>query len=180
MIEAHFARRVEVARVHLGDLLEVLDRLLPVGAQDQARLDGSTFFNTGALSHELKFGFGYRVADVDSTYTVRLVNERGLRYLMSHPGDLGFARAYVAGDLALRSGATTIKDVSPDDPQVNVMVYGVMLSLSLAFGDPTNLADMFCRVEAIPRTTVPMPRATARKRPSRTAQKPRRLRPKKT
>lgn len=27
-------------------------------------------------------------------------------------------------------------------------------SLSLAFGDPTNLADMFCRVEAIPRTTV--------------------------
>lgn len=27
-------------------------------------------------------------------------------------------------------------------------------SLSLAFGDATNLADMFCRVEAIPRTTV--------------------------
>ena len=27
-------------------------------------------------------------------------------------------------------------------------------SLSLAFGDPTNLADMFCRVEAIPRSTV--------------------------
>jgi len=32
--------------------------------QDQARLDGSTFFNTGSLSHELKFGFGYRDADV--------------------------------------------------------------------------------------------------------------------
>ena len=40
---------------------------------------------------------------------------------------------YVAGNLASRSGATTIKDVSPDDPQVNVMVYGVMISLSLAF-----------------------------------------------
>jgi hypothetical protein len=40
---------------------------------------------------------------------------------------------YIAGDLAIRSGAATIKDVSPDDPQVNVMVYGVMLSLSLAF-----------------------------------------------
>lgn len=32
--------------------------------QDQYRLDGSTFFNTGAVSHELKFGFGYRDADV--------------------------------------------------------------------------------------------------------------------
>lgn len=30
--------------------------------QEQLRLDGSTFFNTGALSHELKFGFGYRTA----------------------------------------------------------------------------------------------------------------------
>ncbi len=30
--------------------------------QDQLRLDGSAFFNTGALSHELKFGFGYRTA----------------------------------------------------------------------------------------------------------------------
>lgn len=34
--------------------------------QDQFRLDGSTFFNTGDLSHELKFGFGYRDADVRS------------------------------------------------------------------------------------------------------------------
>ncbi|HJQ41080.1 MAG TPA: TonB-dependent receptor [Thermoanaerobaculia bacterium] len=30
--------------------------------QDQTRLDGSAFFNTGAFSHELKFGFGYRSA----------------------------------------------------------------------------------------------------------------------
>ena len=34
--------------------------------QTQYRLDGSTFFNTGSLSHELKFGFGYRKADVRS------------------------------------------------------------------------------------------------------------------
>ena len=32
--------------------------------QDQYRLDGSTFFNTGTVSHELKFGFGYRDAEV--------------------------------------------------------------------------------------------------------------------
>lgn len=40
---------------------------------------------------------------------------------------------YVTADIASRSGATTIKDVSPDDPQVNVIVYGVMISLSMAF-----------------------------------------------
>lgn len=34
--------------------------------QKQTRLDGSAFLNTGALSHELKFGFGYRQADVTS------------------------------------------------------------------------------------------------------------------
>ncbi len=31
--------------------------------QEQAKLDGSTFFNTGTLSHELKFGAGRRTAD---------------------------------------------------------------------------------------------------------------------
>jgi len=30
--------------------------------QEQSRLDGSAFFSTGALNHELKFGFGYREA----------------------------------------------------------------------------------------------------------------------
>jgi hypothetical protein len=34
--------------------------------QKQARLDGSAFVNAGSLSHELKFGFGYRKADVTS------------------------------------------------------------------------------------------------------------------
>jgi len=35
--------------------------------QKQAKLDASSFFNTGNLSHELKFGAGYRIADVEST-----------------------------------------------------------------------------------------------------------------
>lgn len=34
--------------------------------QKQYRLDGSAFLNTGSLSHELKFGYGYREADVTS------------------------------------------------------------------------------------------------------------------
>jgi hypothetical protein len=40
-----------------------VDSLRP---QKQTRLDGSAFVNTGSLSHELKFGFGYRDADVTS------------------------------------------------------------------------------------------------------------------
>ncbi|MDQ3157085.1 MAG: cyclopropane-fatty-acyl-phospholipid synthase family protein [Actinomycetota bacterium] len=37
----------------------------------------------------------------DAAIQMRLLNERGLSYLMTAPGDLGFARAYVAGDLEL-------------------------------------------------------------------------------
>ncbi len=37
----------------------------------------------------------------DAPITMRLLNERGLAYLMTSPGDLGFARAYVSGDLEL-------------------------------------------------------------------------------
>ncbi|MGZ8718429.1 MAG: class I SAM-dependent methyltransferase [Aeromicrobium sp.] len=37
----------------------------------------------------------------DAVIHMRLLNERGLSYLMTAPGDLGFARAYVAGDLEL-------------------------------------------------------------------------------
>ena len=37
----------------------------------------------------------------DAPFTVRLHSERALSYLMTAPGDLGFARAFVAGDLEL-------------------------------------------------------------------------------
>lgn len=45
----------------------------------------------------------------DSAIRLRLLNERGLAYLVTAPGDLGFARAYVAGDLELDG-------VHPGDP----------------------------------------------------------------
>jgi hypothetical protein len=54
--------------------------------QDQYRLDGSTFFNTASLSHELKFGFGVRDADV--------------RSLSAWPGDrLVFLNVCTQGDV---------------------------------------------------------------------------------
>jgi cyclopropane-fatty-acyl-phospholipid synthase len=40
----------------------------------------------------------------DARFTMRLKNERGLRYVATAPGDLGLARAYVAGDLDLEGG----------------------------------------------------------------------------
>lgn len=60
-----------------------------------------------ALSRLMKGGLPFRFeaydgsvgGPADSPITVRLLSERGLSYLMTAPGDLGFARAYVAGDL---------------------------------------------------------------------------------
>ncbi|HEV8581498.1 MAG TPA: TonB-dependent receptor [Thermoanaerobaculia bacterium] len=43
---------------HNGFLLQQIER-----PQEQAKLDGSNFFNTGSLSHELKYGAGYRQAE---------------------------------------------------------------------------------------------------------------------
>lgn len=69
--------------------------------QDQARLDGSAFFNTGGLSHELKFGFGYRDAEVLSQsgwpgqqYMVFYGDAFGTNY--GRPGEIdAFAGAYL-------------------------------------------------------------------------------------
>jgi cyclopropane-fatty-acyl-phospholipid synthase len=52
---------------------------------------------------------GSSTGDPDSPLVLRLRNERGLRFLVTAPGDLGLARAYVLGDLEL-SGA------HPGDP----------------------------------------------------------------
>ena len=45
-------------------------------------------------------GFG----PADAKYTLRLKNERGLRYVATAPGDLGRGRAYVAGALDVDGG----------------------------------------------------------------------------
>ena len=52
---------------------------------------------------------GSGVGPTDSPMTVRLLNERGLRYLATAPGDLGMARAYVTGDMV-------VDGVHPGDP----------------------------------------------------------------
>lgn len=63
----------------------------------------------GALERLMKDGLPFRFSaydgssagPADSPVGLKLLNERGLSYLMTAPGDLGFARAYVSGDIEL-------------------------------------------------------------------------------
>jgi cyclopropane-fatty-acyl-phospholipid synthase len=52
---------------------------------------------------------GSSFGPADAALTMRLLNERGLRYVATAPGDLGLGRAYVAGDL-------DIDGAHPGDP----------------------------------------------------------------
>jgi cyclopropane-fatty-acyl-phospholipid synthase len=67
------------------------------------------------LRFEAYDGSGFGPAD--SPVTLRLMNERGLRYLATAPGDLGMARAYVVGDLVLEG-------VHPGDPYEAIRLMG--------------------------------------------------------
>ena len=69
---------------------------------------------------------GSSAGPTDAKITMHLRNERGLSYLLTAPGDLGMARAYVSGDLDLGG-------VHPGDP------YDAMLLLmnQLRFKMPT-------------------------------------------
>ncbi len=60
---------------------------------------------------------GSSLGPVDAPISLHLANERGLRYLITAPGDLGMARAYVAGDLQLAG-------VHPGDPYEALKLLG--------------------------------------------------------
>ena len=65
------------------------------------------------MRHGMPFRFtaydGSSTGPEDSTIHLHLKSERGLSYLLTAPGDLGVARAYVAGDLE-------VEGVHPGDP----------------------------------------------------------------
>ncbi|WP_432558214.1 class I SAM-dependent methyltransferase [Granulicoccus sp. GXG6511] len=69
---------------------------------------------------------GSSVGPADSELGLELLNRRGLAYILTAPGDLGMARAYIAGDLALHG-------VHPGDP------YALLTGLQgrLQFRTPT-------------------------------------------
>lgn len=70
---------------------------------------GTRFTIADAFDRLMKDGLPFRFSAYDGSCAgpenasihMRLLNERGLSYLMTAPGDLGFARAYVSGDLEL-------------------------------------------------------------------------------
>jgi cyclopropane-fatty-acyl-phospholipid synthase len=78
-----------------------------------------------ALGRLMKDGLPFRFEAFDGSVAgpedapikLRLVNERGLSYLMTSPGDLGFARAYVSGDLELEG----VHPGNPYDAMVLIM-----------------------------------------------------------
>ncbi len=55
----------------------------------------------GGLPLRLTAYDGSLAGDPDSAYGLKLLNQRGLQYILTAPGDLGLARAYVQGDLEL-------------------------------------------------------------------------------
>jgi len=69
---------------------------------------------------------GSAVGPPDADIGLELVTQRGLAYLLTAPGDLGMARAYVAGDLLLHG-------VHPGDPYDAL----VLLQSRLRFRKPT-------------------------------------------
>ena len=66
--------------------------------QEQVRLDGSAFFNTGALSHELKFGFGYRSAAAEGTTMWGPANQLTLDLTNLGYPQLGITYFYAIGN----------------------------------------------------------------------------------
>jgi cyclopropane-fatty-acyl-phospholipid synthase len=66
---------------------------------------------SGDLAVRLTAYDGSVAGPADAPATLHIATERGLSYVLTSPGELGMARAYVAGDLEL-TGA----DVHPGDP----------------------------------------------------------------
>jgi cyclopropane-fatty-acyl-phospholipid synthase len=80
----------------------------------------------GPLPVAFKAYDGSSAGPPDADITLELVTPRGLAYLLTAPGDLGFARAYVTGDLVLHG-------VHPGDPYDAL----VLLQNNLRFRTPS-------------------------------------------
>lgn len=104
-------------------------------------LDPERITIAGALERLMRHGIPFRfeaydgstTGDPASPYRVRLLNQRGLAYLVTAPGDLGFARAYVAGDLE-------IDGVHPGDPYP--LMTEILSKLSFKLPAPAELVKI--------------------------------------
>jgi hypothetical protein len=75
--------------------------------QDQAKIDGNYFFNTGSASHELRFGIGRRQADVDSLSQWPGLQIVGLQDVVVVPGNI-----YLGWSATIRNASDTVEYTS--------------------------------------------------------------------
>jgi len=95
------------------------DATVTIGATISRLMPGGVPFRFTAYD-------GSSAGPADAGVRLHLANERGLSYLLTAPGDLGMARAYVAGDLE-------IEGAHPGDPYDAM----VLLMNQLRFRKPT-------------------------------------------
>ncbi|SCF35279.1 cyclopropane-fatty-acyl-phospholipid synthase [Micromonospora viridifaciens] len=81
----------------------------PAGGRGPTVADVVRAVTTGDLPMRITGYDGSAVGPADAGITLAIRSERGLSYLLTAPGDLGMARAYVSGDLGLEG-------VHPGDP----------------------------------------------------------------
>src|SRR5690348_13622624 len=79
---------------------------------------------------------GSSAGPADASFGLRLLNERGLSYLVTAPGDLGLARAYVMGDLELEGA-------HPGDPYSALMaIKGSSTGLKFRVPSPVEVVSL--------------------------------------
>lgn len=90
----------------------------------------------------------------DAPVVFRLLNERGLRYLVTAPGELGLARAYVQGDLEVpgldMGDPTALLDALPQQIQVQRPALGELPNLLRDLGIRSLVPPPLPTVDAVP------------------------------
>ena len=87
----------------------------------------------GGVPIKLSAYDGSTSGNTASEYGLELLNERGLAYILTAPGDLGLARAYVSGDIALTG-------VHPGDPYPILQL--VLDKTNFKMPSPAHLVDI--------------------------------------
>jgi hypothetical protein len=121
--------------------------------QEQTRLDGSAFFSTGALNHELKFGFGYRTAGTHSMsiwpqnqYILDLGDGFGLTYFQASDdvnyeyeyNDIYVGDTMLWGNLTVQAGLRMDRQKAEAGDQIgpqNSVVPDFLPALQISGGD---------------------------------------------
>jgi hypothetical protein len=105
--------------------------------QDQYKLDASNFFNTGSLSHELKFGAGYRNAEVSS-----LSRWGGQGYVLNGPAFFGLPSGINVLAAQRDSGLKVEQEYTSVYAQDTLTVGNLTVNLGLRWDkqEATNLA----------------------------------------